>query len=64
MIELTELNPHIRYAKIHETSFRMDNNINICYDCRIFYFRNLSGSITANGTKYDINNKKLTKIDK
>lgn len=57
MSYLTDLNPHIRYAKIHKTAYRMDNNTSICYDCRIFFFRNITGSIIINGTKYDIRDK-------
>ncbi len=50
-MELTNLNPHIRYAAIHE-KYRHKPFDSICYDCRLFFFREGTGSVTAAGTRY------------
>lgn len=55
-MEISELNPHIRYARIHQWHLHSGKEFSICYDCRIFFFENTGGSITANGIKYDISN--------
>lgn len=56
-MNLYELNPHIRYARIHQTAVSMKQETRICYDCRIFLFNNISGNITINGADYDISDK-------
>lgn len=56
-MKISELNPHIRYAQMHKASFRMRTQPSICYDCRLFYFDNISGSITIAGEKYNISQK-------
>lgn len=55
-MNLSELNPHIRYARLHHA--RMENNreYSICYDCRLFFGENAQGYIVANGQKYNILN--------
>ena len=53
-MELFETNPHIRYARVHKTAFNYRKDVSKCYDCRIFYFEQASGSIIINGTKYNV----------
>jgi AraC-like DNA-binding protein len=53
-MELYEINPHIRYARIHKTTFSTRNEISICYDCRIFFFRKTTGYVSVNGEKLSI----------
>ena len=56
-MQLYEINPHIRYGRIHKTSFNVRRGISICYDARFFYFENTEGSILVNGKNYHISNK-------
>ncbi len=56
-MELYELNPHIRYARVHKTAVSLKHEVRICYDCRMFYFDNVSGTITINGAEQAITNK-------
>lgn len=56
VITLSDLNPHIRYARVHQTAFRVRKNISICYDCRLFFLENTTGSITVNNKKYELSN--------
>jgi len=56
-MELYEINPHIRYGRIHKASFKVRTDISICYDARLFFFENTEGTITVNGKKYQISNK-------
>lgn len=53
-MRMSELNPHIRYAQLHKNIFEMNTEPSICYDCRLFYFDNIYGTIIANGQKYNI----------
>ena len=53
---LSDLNPHIRYARIHQNSLGRKDKISVCYDCRIFFFRNIVGKIIINGVPYEIHN--------
>ncbi|MBR6737907.1 MAG: helix-turn-helix transcriptional regulator [Clostridia bacterium] len=53
-MELFELNPHIRYARVHKSAFNYRKDISVCYDCRLFYFETASGRITINGVKYNV----------
>jgi len=48
-MELYEINPHIRYGRIHKASFKVRTDISICYDARLFFFENTEGTITVNG---------------
>ncbi len=54
---LSDLNPFIRYARIHKTTLHANDDTRICYDCRVFYIDNAIGSIVIDGVKYDISNK-------
>ena len=56
-MKLYEINPHVRYAVVHRSTFRARREISICYDARVFYFEDVEGSITVNGEKYRITNK-------
>lgn len=50
-MDLTQLNPYIRYGAIHST-YKHKPFDSICYDCRLFFFREGSGFIFANGVQY------------
>ena len=54
---LSDLNPHIRYARVHKTALHGNNDIRVCYDCRVFFFDHASGSINIAGLEYNISNK-------
>ena len=55
-MDISNLNPFIRYAVTHK-DIRINNVLpSICYDCRLFYFDNVTGTITAN-KKYTVENK-------
>ena len=56
-MKLCEVNPHIRYAVTHRSTFKARRELSICYDARVFYFEDIEGSITVNGVKYPITNK-------
>lgn len=58
-MQLSDLNPHIRYARIHKGIFTLRKDRSVCYDCRVFYFDNTCGTITIGNEKYDISNKTL-----
>lgn len=53
---LAELNPHIRYARLHYTHFARRKEFSMCYDCRLFFVENSEGYVIANGNKYKISN--------
>lgn len=55
-MKLYELNPHIRYAKVHSKVFNSRREISVCYDARLFYFLKGSGKILINGKNYPISN--------
>ncbi len=55
-MQLYELNPHIRYARIHTASFRLREEISICYDARLFFFEKAEGTLTLGDEKYNISN--------
>ncbi len=55
-MKVSDLNPHIRYARIHKAYICSKKEISKCYDCRIFYFNDVEGSIIANKKKYNICN--------
>lgn len=56
-MKISDINPHIRYAKVHYLYKNVAKEERICYDCRIFYIENAPGSVTINGTKHNITNK-------
>lgn len=53
----SDVNPHIRHARLHRKAFNIPQELSKCYDCRLFFFDNTPGHITANGIKYNIINK-------
>ncbi len=55
-MNLAELNPHIRYARLHYKHLVNKREFSICYDCRLFYIENAEGFVIANGNKYNISN--------
>lgn len=54
-MKISDINPHIRFAKIH---YRLTpiKCTSICYDCRLFFIKSGSGTITVQNQKYDISN--------
>jgi len=56
-MELHELNPHVRYARIHNSPFHYKKEMSICYDARLFYLENGGGYVEINGEKYNISSK-------
>ena len=58
-MKLSELNPFIRYARAHLVAFRTQKEVSICYDCRIFFFDRISGSVVANGQVYELHDKSI-----
>lgn len=55
-MNINKLNPYIRYAALHQIHIRRPKELNMCYDCRIFYAENAAGYITVNDKKYQITN--------
>lgn len=53
-MNVSDLNPHIRYARVHKAYICLKNKISKCYDCRIFFINDVEGSIIVNGKKYNI----------
>lgn len=51
-LKISEINPHIRYAKTHYGHINTKTN-SFCYDCRIFFMENASGSIKINDLDYN-----------
>lgn len=56
-MKLSDLNPHIRYARVHKTFFHTKKAVSKCYDCRIFFFDDISGNVVINNKKYSIGDK-------
>jgi len=54
---VSDLNPFIRYARKHSTSISMKRDISICYDCRIFFFDNVTGTIRIGQKEYPLQDK-------
>lgn len=54
-MNLSEINPHIRYAAVlyHYLEKHSDS---ICYDCRLFYAKNVNGICRINQLQYEISN--------
>ena len=55
-MKASDLNPYIRYARIHKAHLHTKKSVSKCYDCRIFYFENTPGNVIVNGKKYNILN--------
>ena len=53
-MQISDLNPHIRYARSHKAIFSTGNKTSKCYDCRVFFFYNTEGSAVINDTEYNI----------
>ena len=53
-MNISVLNPHVRYAMVHRHYERTGNRNKVCYDCRIFFAENAEGYIIADDTKYNI----------
>lgn len=58
-MNFSALNPHIRFAQTRTAAFSMYAEPSVCYDCRLFYFDNIQGSITIKDKKYNIINKTI-----
>ena len=58
-MNISELNPYIRYCRAHKEAFDPRKDDSICYDCRVFFLDNVAGSITVNGEKQEIGSKTL-----
>ena len=54
-MNLDNINPFIRYAKLH-THYDEQKKNRICYDCRLFFITSGEGSLLANGQNYKISN--------
>ena len=55
-MKFQNLNPHIRYAKIHYHHARTQPERSVCYDCRLFFVVKACGSVEVNGKNYHITN--------
>ena len=55
-MKISDLNPHLRYARTHFTHINSSDEHSICYDCRLFFVKIGSGFIEANGITYNIIN--------
>ena len=57
-MKLENINPFLRYAKMHK--YYQEQKINsICYDCRLFFIVQGEGSFFANGQNYTVGNNTL-----
>lgn len=56
-MHISDLNPHIRHARLHKEAFQTSTQPSVCYDCRLFYFDNISGMFETEKEKYNIINK-------
>ncbi len=54
-MKINELNPHIRYARIHSIP-QISPDYSRCYDCRLFYFSKADGEFCIDEEKYKISN--------
>ena len=55
-MDLSKLNPHIRYARLHHTHLENRRELSVCYDCRLFFVENADGYVIANEVEYKISN--------
>lgn len=53
-MKLSGMNPYIRYARVHKTYNKGKCDVNICYDCRLFFSKKTKGEIYINDEKYNI----------
>lgn len=56
-MELCELNPFIRYARTQKNINPSRQQESVCYDCRVFYFENISGTIFIGQKQYELEDK-------
>lgn len=54
-MKLCEMNPHIRYARVHET-LPTSTKYSRCYDCRLFFLKLGSAALYMDGREYKISN--------
>ena len=52
-MKLEKLNPFIRYADMHEKYYHQKEN-SVCYDCRLFFVVQGTGTFFANGQNYTV----------
>ena len=52
-MQITDLNPFVRYARIH-SSYRNRTACSVCYDCRFFFLENGSGTLTLGGERHEL----------
>ena len=50
---ITDLNPFVRYARIHK-SYQNRSSRSVCYDCRLFFLENGSGTMTLDGIRHEL----------
>ncbi len=50
-MKLCDINPHIRYAAVHHYHVLRPGD-SICYDCRLFFFKEGKGRVTLGGFEY------------
>ena len=55
-MQLNELNPHIRYAHGQSNSLANKSHTHICYDARLFYFQNATGTVKIEKEIYNLSN--------
>lgn len=56
-MKISDINPHIRYAKTQYSHTANATEPRICYDCRVFYIEKGAGTVFINGEEYKITNK-------
>ncbi len=52
-MQITDLNPFVRYARIH-SSYQNRAVRSVCYDCRFFFLESGSGSLTLGGERHEL----------
>ena len=57
-LQIHQLNPFIRYAKLHQY-FHPEKTDSICYDCRLFYFPSGRGQLILEKETFPIENNTL-----
>ena len=55
ILKISDINPHIRYARIHY-AHTYTSKYSICYDCRLFFMENAVGFVLANDVKHNFSN--------
>ena len=53
-MQISDLNSHIRYARVHRALFSTSEDFSKCYDCRLFFFQNIEGNAIINNKEYNI----------